>query len=381
MDEATHSTVAATGNPGVSVIIPTYNRSGLVGRALRSVMAQTYRDFEVIVIDDASTDDTAQVVVGFPGVRYLRNDTNLGGAASRNRGIAAARGDYVAFLDSDDEWLPHKLELQVEAMVEDQGVGAVYCGLYRQDDRTGLLKMGRPIMHRGNVRAALLAGWCPHTVSQFLVRRRSLEEVGGFDAELAGFQDTDLWIRLSQAGAFEALDEPLVISHDHQGPRLTTNPTSRGVAIEQFLAKWEPDMLMTAGRRTAGAFRRRHLGDHLAFSVLASLEAGERRRALADLGTYLRVTRARKPAQLGGLLLATVIGTESYETVRSRWTRIGAARRAPVASSPRPAGAWCLYDDGKAGHHPTYVGGLVEAAVAGGMHLQVATPYPPPGTG
>jgi len=96
----------------VSVIIPTYNRAHLVGRAIRSVLNQTYQDFEIIVVDDCSTDNTEEIVKGFNDhrIRYMRHDRNRGGSAARNTGIKASQGKYIAFLDSDDEWLLKKAE-------------------------------------------------------------------------------------------------------------------------------------------------------------------------------------------------------------------------------------------------------------------------------
>jgi len=98
-------------NPTVSVIIPTYNRAHLLDRAIRSVLDQTYQDFELIVVDDGSSDPTAEVIATFadPRIYYLRHEKNRGAAAARNTGIEASQGDYVAFLDSDCEWLPKKL--------------------------------------------------------------------------------------------------------------------------------------------------------------------------------------------------------------------------------------------------------------------------------
>ena len=119
------------GSPVVSVIIPTYNRAHLIGRAIRSVLDQTYQDWELIVVDDASTDDIPGIVKGFTDgrVKYIRHDENKGAAAARNTGIQAARGAYIAFLDSDDEWLPEKLERQVQAFESsDAQVGVIYTG-------------------------------------------------------------------------------------------------------------------------------------------------------------------------------------------------------------------------------------------------------------
>lgn len=103
--------------PKVSVVIPTHNRSSLLRRAIQSVLDQTYQDFEIIVVDDASTDDTEAVVKGFADerIRYVRHSENRGEAASRNTGIRLAKGEYIAGHDDDDVWLPPKLEKQVKA--------------------------------------------------------------------------------------------------------------------------------------------------------------------------------------------------------------------------------------------------------------------------
>ncbi len=102
-------------NPTVSVIIPTYNRANLVSRAIKSVLNQTYQDFEIIVVDDCSEDNTEEIVKSFNDsrIRYIKHKKNKGGSAARNTGIKRARGKYIAFLDDDDEWLPSKLEKQI----------------------------------------------------------------------------------------------------------------------------------------------------------------------------------------------------------------------------------------------------------------------------
>ena len=117
--------------PKVSVVIPTHDRAHLVGRAIRSVLAQTFQDFEIIVVDDCSVDNTKEVVQSLADsrIRYLRHEINRGGSAARNTGIGAARGEWIAFLDSDDEWLPKKLEKQLEMgyTTDLSNVGAVIC--------------------------------------------------------------------------------------------------------------------------------------------------------------------------------------------------------------------------------------------------------------
>ena len=121
--------------PLVSVIVPTYNRAAIVTRALRSILDQTYQNTEILVVDDASSDNTQEVIAGLrdPRIRYLRHDRNRGGSVARNTGIKAARGEYLAFLDSDDEWLADKLRVQVAAMRE-KGIPFSYCQSIRTEN-------------------------------------------------------------------------------------------------------------------------------------------------------------------------------------------------------------------------------------------------------
>ena len=126
--------------PKVSVIIPTYNRAGLLPRAVNSVLSQTYDDYEIIIVDDCSTDNTRDVIAAFtdPRVLSIRHQTNRRQSASINTGISNARGEYIAFLDDDDEWLPAKLEKQVAILdSSSSNVGLVYCWMDMIEDSTG----------------------------------------------------------------------------------------------------------------------------------------------------------------------------------------------------------------------------------------------------
>lgn len=123
--------------PTVSVILPTYNRAHLVGRAIQSVLDQMYQDFEIIVVDDGSGDNTEEIINGFTDtrIRYVKHQKNKGGSAARNTGIKLAKGKYIAFQDSDDEWLPDKLEKQMKAFKKaSDEVGVVYTGFHRIKD-------------------------------------------------------------------------------------------------------------------------------------------------------------------------------------------------------------------------------------------------------
>lgn len=203
-------------NPTVSAVIPTYNRAHLVGRAIQSVLNQTYQDFEIIVVDDGSTDNTEEVVKSFndPRIRYIRHDQNRGGSAARNTGIKMARGEYIAFQDSDDEWLPEKLEKQMRVFENAPAeVGVVYTGFWRiEGDRRTYIPSDKISQKEGNIQGELLKGNFVTTQATVL-KKECFEKAGMFDQRLPRFQDWELFIRISKYYEFKCIDEPLVISY------------------------------------------------------------------------------------------------------------------------------------------------------------------------
>jgi glycosyltransferase involved in cell wall biosynthesis len=199
--------------PLVSVIIPTYNRAHTIERALQSIAAQTLQDFEIIVVDDASTDNTAAVVEQFndPRVLYLRHEDNRHAGAARNTGMAAATGQYIAFLDSDDAWLPEKLERQVGLLEnEDKDCGCSYTGAII-NFAGGLRKrsIDQP-SYRGNVVAPYLLGKFTIWTPTFMFRTELLEQVAPFDADLIRSEDVDFYLRLLQHSRLSCVSEPMV---------------------------------------------------------------------------------------------------------------------------------------------------------------------------
>ena len=208
--------------PPVSVVLPTYNRAPLLGRAIRSVLGQSYGDFEVIVVDDGSTDETAAVVAGFddPRVQYLQLARNTGAGAARNVGIRMARGKFLAFQDSDDEWMPSKLAKQMEAFEgAPSGLGVVYSDMQRVwgDGTTSYLAAPDVLSGRLIGGPAWFYQVCDLGVQSTLIRRECLEAAGHFNEELPALEDLEMFIRLSRLCAFERLREPLVRYHDTQG--------------------------------------------------------------------------------------------------------------------------------------------------------------------
>jgi glycosyltransferase involved in cell wall biosynthesis len=202
-------------NPVVSVVIPTYNRARTVGNAIQSVLAQTFGNWELLVIDDGSADDTRVVVSAFRDTRlsFHRLDRNRGQSAARNNGINLARGTYVSFLDSDDEWFPEKLAREVAAFeAGGEAVGLVYCGKELFDSDGRFLGQRLPTFE-GDVYRRLLAGDFIGSCSRVALRKSVLEVVGGFDETLPSYEDWDLWLRAAKVSKVASVPVCLLRRH------------------------------------------------------------------------------------------------------------------------------------------------------------------------
>lgn len=181
----------------VSVIIPTYQRGHLIGEAIESVLAQSYREYEIIIVIDGSTDDTASRIGRFGQQIQIIEQSNRGLSAARNVGIAAANGAYIAFLDDDDQWLPHKLEQQMTVFAQNPDVGLVYGDMlffdeHGERDKSYAAFYPPPLMQ---VAATLFrSNFIP--VPTVVVRRACLDRVGLFDESLTACEDYDLWLRI-----------------------------------------------------------------------------------------------------------------------------------------------------------------------------------------
>lgn len=225
--------------PNVSVIIPTYNRAHLLGRAIRSVLNQTYQDFELIIVDDGSSDNTDELVKSFDDIRirYLKHKKNRGGAAARNTGIKAAKGKYIAFQDSDDEWLPEKLEKQMKVFEDaPPEVGVVYTGFYRlQNGKKTYIPSSKVNPKEGYIFNSLLKGNFV-TTQAVLVKRECFDKAGIFDENLPRLQDWELFLRISRHYHFKFINEPLVIAY-HQPVSISTNQKALIQALKLILHK------------------------------------------------------------------------------------------------------------------------------------------------
>ncbi len=189
--------------PKVSVVITAYNRPGSLEAALNSALGQTYGNYEIIVVDDCSETDMSGAIKSLPGgIRYVRQSKNAGPSAARNRGVALASGDYVAFLDDDDQWLPNKLERQVAAM---DGHEACLCGftfLERDGNQVHPINVVTgDFLRRGNI-------FCG---ASGLMARRDALVACPFDGDLSSGEEWDVYVRISQRGSIAYVPEPLFL--------------------------------------------------------------------------------------------------------------------------------------------------------------------------
>lgn len=196
--------------PLVSVIIPTFNRAAMVAEAVASVEAQTFRDFEILVVDDGSTDATLKTLAPLKGAKVLHRGSRGGVAAARNWGAAAARGEWLAFLDSDDLWLPNKLARQMTYLEATPGLRLC------QTDETWVrhgVRVNKPVSHRKVAGRIFLPSLkrCMVSPSAVVLHRQLLADHGGFDEDLPAAEDYDLWLRLTWRFEVGLVDEPLII--------------------------------------------------------------------------------------------------------------------------------------------------------------------------
>lgn len=221
----------------ISVVIPTHNRSGLLKRAVESALNQTYKEVEVIVVSDGSTDDTEEVVAAYQknnsNVKFISVFPGKGANNARNEGIEAAEGDYVAFLDDDDEWISTKLESQLAVFKSDNSIGMVYTGInviYVKEKLTyySLSRKG------GDLSKDILLKNVVGATPSVMIKKDILNESGYFDINMPAKQDYDLWIRVCQLTNVGFVDEPLVNYYNYSGEKqisLSTEKHERAIEI------------------------------------------------------------------------------------------------------------------------------------------------------
>jgi len=213
----------------ISAIIPAYNgATRYLDQALQSMRSQTFRDVEIIVVDDASTDDTARVVLRFSQARYFRRAENGGQAAARNDGARLAQGKFLAFLDQDDLWEPSFLEEALAALNASPEAALVHCDGHQVNENNEILEYDGAMKHTRSI-TQMLRGGHDVATSGSLFRKACFDAVGGYDAQLSIWEDIDLAIRLYRRFPVVHLPKPL---YRH---RLYGHNASRGIASERAL--------------------------------------------------------------------------------------------------------------------------------------------------
>lgn len=236
----------------VTVIMPAYNAADFVGEAIDSVLAQTFTDWELVVVDDGSTDETPEVVADFDDPRIRLHGIGHSGlpAVVRNRGLAVAESPYIAFLNADDLWRPHKLSRQVALLGSKPDVGLVFTDF--EQLREGALE---PVVHVPGLRASepqfeRLAAGNFIANSSVLLRRELVERHGAFDEDprLRGTEDFELWLRLSPQTTFAYVDEPLIVYRLHSSNLGQGEQMGLGyVAAMEKMERLYPDLVAGLG--------------------------------------------------------------------------------------------------------------------------------------
>jgi glycosyltransferase involved in cell wall biosynthesis len=222
----------------VTVIIPAFNRPDMLRRAIQSALAQTYRDLEILIIDDGSSIDLSSIVKEFDDRRisYHKRSINLCVAGARNRGIELAKGEYVALLDSDDEWKPEKIERQLRDLRNkgpDFKLSYTLIDLFY--DETGKIVERNGYSKEGDILDDLVFNELLETPSSWMAETKVLKEVGGFDHNISWGEDWDILLKLAQRCKIALINERLTVKHEHSGVRLSNNLDGKRGTLDSFI--------------------------------------------------------------------------------------------------------------------------------------------------
>jgi glycosyltransferase involved in cell wall biosynthesis len=225
----------------VSIILPVFNRAHLVAEAVKSVLLQSFENFELIIIDDGSTDATVEIINTFDDPRIiLLRQQNRGRSVARNQGLAIAQGRYIAFLDSDDVYREGKLGLQVAYMDKHREFDMIYTSAHCIDSNGDLLDEQPYLAHaEGNIYKHI-AFFQPLTITlpTVMLRREVLDELGGFDVAMERFEDTDLWRRIAKRYRVGAINVPTCLLRTHENNALSAqDPEKIRAAVDYYVVK------------------------------------------------------------------------------------------------------------------------------------------------
>lgn len=267
----------------VTAIITTYDRPQLVRRAINSVLAQTYEQPEIIVVEDGSATNVKQWLKEkqLSHIRYICHESNKGLAAARNTGLSMANGEYIAYLDDDDEWKSNRLEKQISLLEEltaeeKSQLGVIYCGVEKRSPDGSIIRTLHP-KNQGDLKASIIQEGISTLSSTFLFSKRSLEEIGGFDEKLPSSIDDDIWMALASHGysAF-AVDEPLVVVYEsHNRARMLNSTDKRIQGVRAFVEKWRPIYESWLGETQGRNYSHRYFARVVALLAANKIVAGE----------------------------------------------------------------------------------------------------------
>lgn len=243
-------------NPLISVITPTYNRAHVITRAINSILNQTFKDFEYIIIDDGSKDDTRSLIDRIiqthhegSKIQFHQHTVNKGQNAALNTGLSLAKGKYIAFLDSDDEWLPDMLQQQINQFQADSEVSCSYTwpGFY---NRHGKLIPGRKYSIRGYLYKEALAQGYICNPTTLMAKKECFDKLGGFKTEFVTCQDDDICLRLAKEFKFGLVQAIKAIIHDDAGNQTISNRTVYADDWYKLFNKYEKDIIQYCGKET-----------------------------------------------------------------------------------------------------------------------------------
>ena len=207
-------------SPKVSIIVPTYNRADRLERALNSIVSQTCQDFELIVVDDGSTDKTYQLMKSFPKAQYFYIKKNSGVSKARNVGLAFAKGELICFLDSDDLWKEKKIQIQSLWLENNKDSQICYTDEIWVRNGVRVNPMNRHRKYSGDIFRHCL-GLCIVSPSSVMIRSELFDEIGNFDESLPACEDYDLWLRIAVKYAFHFIEEPLIVKQGGHADQLS----------------------------------------------------------------------------------------------------------------------------------------------------------------
>ena len=236
-----------------SLVMTSFNRADLLERAVQSVLRQTYKHFELIIVDDCSSDHSPEIILSLqredPRIIPLLLEKNLGVSGARNEGFRRGSAPFFAFLDDDDETLPDWLSSfhqRIPSLPDTWGV--LYSRYLMKEELTGVIYPNVVPSREGSIFENLMRGdHLPIGTPGAIVKREALESVGGYDEKMSGLEDYDLWFRLARDWTFHFVNRPSILVYEHSGSRLSGDVETNWEVREHFLNKWRTEMVRFGG--------------------------------------------------------------------------------------------------------------------------------------